>query len=153
LLRHPKAVSTIEALSNGSFQEVIGESETTPAQERKVTRVIVCSGKIHYELLAHRRNLKAEHIALVRMEQLFPFPYEALAEELSRYPNLQSVIWCQEEAKNQGAWKFIDDHLRDIIPEAASLRYAGPPPSASTAPGNMSMHVEQQRQVIQSAFS
>ena len=76
LLRHPKAVSTIEALSNGSFQEVIGESETTPAQERKVTRVIVCSGKIHYELLAHRRNLKAEHIALVRMEQLFPFPYE-----------------------------------------------------------------------------
>lgn len=153
LLRHPEAVSTLESLSSGSFQEVIGDSAATPTKARKITRVILCSGKIHYELLAHRRSQEAEHVALVRMEQLFPFPYEALAEELGHYPNLQSVIWCQEEAKNQGAWTFVSVHLRDIIPETASLRYAGPPPSASTAPGNMAMHVEQQRRIMHSAFS
>ncbi|MFJ3522620.1 2-oxoglutarate dehydrogenase E1 component [Pseudomonas sp. NPDC090203] len=152
LLRHPQAVSTLQSLSSGSFQEVIGDSAAASAQARKITCVILCSGKIHYELLAHRSSEKAEHVALVRMEQLFPFPYEALADALGCYPNLQSVIWCQEEPKNQGAWSFIDDYLRDIIPENASLRYAGPPASASTAPGNMAMHIEQQRQIMQSAF-
>jgi 2-oxoglutarate dehydrogenase E1 component len=66
---------------------------------------------------------------------------------------LKSVVWCQEESRNQGAWKFVDDYLRDITPESVSLRYAGPPPGASTAPGNMTMHLEQQQLVIQSAFS
>jgi 2-oxoglutarate dehydrogenase E1 component len=131
----------------------MGEPYTSAAQEQKVTRVIVCSGKIYYDLLAQRRAANAEHIALVRLEQLFPFPYEALADEFGRYPNLESVVWCQEEARNQGAWKFVDDYLRDIIPQTASLRYAGPPPGASTAPGNMTMHLEQQRLVMQSAFA
>jgi 2-oxoglutarate dehydrogenase E1 component len=153
LLRHPEAVNELEEFTTGSFQEVMGERYTTAEQDQKVTRVIVCSGKIYYELLAHRRAINAEHIALVRLEQLFPFPYEAVAEEFARYNNLESVVWCQEEARNQGAWKFVDDYLRDITPEAVSLRYAGPPPGASTAPGTMSMHVEQQNLVLQSAFA
>jgi len=153
LLRHPEAVNELEDFTKGSFQEVLGEQSTTAAQDQKVTRVILCSGKIYYDLLAHRRAVNAEHIALVRLEQLYPFPYEALAEELGRYDTLQSVVWCQEESRNQGAWKFVDDYLRDIIPPATSLRYAGPPAGASTAPGNMTMHVEQQRLVIQSAFA
>jgi 2-oxoglutarate dehydrogenase E1 component len=153
LLRHPEAVNELEEFTTGSFQEVMGERFTTTEQDEKVTRVIVCSGKIYYELLAHRRAVNAEHIALVRLEQLFPFPYEAVAEEFARYKNLESVVWCQEEARNQGAWKFVDDYLRDITPEAVSLRYAGPPPGASTAPGTMSMHVEQQNLVLQSAFA
>ena len=152
-LRHPEAVNELEAFSTGSFQEVMGEPYTSTAQEQKVTRVIVCSGKIYYDLLAQRRAVNAEHIALVRLEQLFPFPYEALADEFGRYSSLESVVWCQEEARNQGAWKFVDDYLRDIIPQAASLRYAGPPPGASTAPGNMTMHLEQQRLVMQRAFA
>lgn len=153
LLRHSEAVNELEDFAEGCFQEVLGERHTTPAEDQKITRVIACSGKIYYELLAHRRAVKAEHIALVRLEQLFPFPYEALAEELGRYENLDSVVWCQEEARNQGAWKFVDDYLSDIVHASTSLRYAGPPPSASTAPGNMVMHVEQQRLLIQSAFS
>jgi len=153
LLRHPEAVNELEEFTTGSFQEVMGERFTTTEQDEKVTRVIVCSGKIYYELQAHRRAVNAEHIALVRLEQLFPFPYEAVAEEFARYKNLESVVWCQEEARNQGAWKFVDDYLRDITPEAVSLRYAGPPPGASTAPGTMSMHVEQQNLVLQSAFA
>jgi 2-oxoglutarate dehydrogenase E1 component len=153
LLRHPEAVNELKEFAEGSFQEVLGERNATPAEDQKVTRVIACSGKIYYELLAHRRTLGAEHVALVRLEQLFPFPSEALAEELGRYPNLNSLVWCQEEARNQGAWKFVDDYLRDITPESASLRYAGPPPGASTAPGNMVMHVEQQRLLLESAFS
>ena len=153
LLRHPEAVNELEAFTQGSFQEVMGERFTTAEQDQKVTRVIACSGKIYYELLAHRRAVNAEHIALVRLEQLFPFPDEALAEEFSRYKHLESVVWCQEESRNQGAWKFVDDYLRDMTPDSVSLRYAGPPPGASTAPGNMTMHLEQQRLVIQSAFS
>lgn len=153
LLRHPEAVNELEEFTKGSFQEVMGERFTTVEQDQKVTRVIVCSGKIYYELLAHRRAVNAEHIALVRLEQLFPFPYNAVAEEFARYKNLESVVWCQEEARNQGAWKFVDDYLRDITPKAVSLRYAGPPPGASTAPGNMSMHVEQQNLVLQNAFA
>jgi 2-oxoglutarate dehydrogenase E1 component len=153
LLRHPEAVSTLDEFAEGSFQEVLGERDTPAAEQQKVTRVIACSGKIYYELLAHRRALKAEHVALVRVEQLFPFPAEALGAELGRYENLNSVIWCQEEARNQGAWKFVDDYLLDITPASASLRYAGPPASASTAPGNKVMHDEQQRLLIDSAFS
>lgn len=153
LLRHPEAVNELKEFSEGSFQEVMGEQFTTPEQDEKVTRVIACSGKIYYELLAQRRAANAEHIALVRLEQLFPFPSEAMANELDRYKNLKSVVWCQEEARNQGAWKFVDDYLCEMIPESASLRYAGPPPGASTAPGNMAMHVEQQRLVMQSAFA
>lgn len=153
LLRHAEAVNALEEFAQGAFQEVIGERLATAAQEQTVTRVIVCSGKIYYELLAHRRAVNAEHIALVRLEQLFPFPDEALADEFARYKNLQSVVWCQEESRNQGAWKFVDDYLREIIPESVSLRYAGPPPGASTAPGNMTMHIEQQRLTIDSAFS
>lgn len=152
-LRHPEAVNALEEFTKGSFKEVMGEPFATAAQDQKVTRVIVCSGKIYYDLLAQRRAINAEHIGLVRLEQFFPFPYEALAEELARYSNLESVVWCQEEARNQGAWKFVDDYLRDIIPPAASLRYAGPAPGASTAPGNLAMHIEQQRLVLQSAFA
>lgn len=153
LLRHPQAVSELGEFSSGSFQEVLGERFAPAERDHKVTRVIACSGKIYFELLAHRRSLDAEHIALVRLEQLYPFPGEALAEELGRYTNLETVVWCQEEARNQGAWKFVDDYLHDVMREAASLRYAGPPSSASTAPGTLSMHLEQQRQVIHNAFA
>ncbi|MDB6143861.1 MAG: 2-oxoglutarate dehydrogenase, subunit [Pseudomonas sp.] len=153
LLRHPEAVSALEEFAEGSFQEVLGERSATPAEAQKVTCVIACSGKIYYELLAQRRAMNAGHVALVRVEQLFPFPSKLLAKELGRYANLKSVVWCQEEARNQGAWKFVDDYLREIIAASASLRYAGPPPGASTAPGSMTMHVEQQRLTIQSAFA
>jgi 2-oxoglutarate dehydrogenase E1 component len=153
LLRHPEAVNELKEFAEGSFQEVMGEDFSTPTAEGKVTQVIVCSGKIYYELLARRRAENADHIALVRVEQLYPFPSAALAHEFARYANMQSVVWAQEEARNQGAWKFVDDYLREITPVAVTLRYAGPPPGASTAPGNLLMHLEQQRQVIQSALS
>lgn len=153
LLRHTEAVNALEEFTQGSFQEVLGEPFGSAEQDQRVTRVIACTGKIYYELLAHRRALDAQHVALVRLEQLFPFPDEALANELARYTNLQSLVWCQEESRNQGAWKFVDDYLRDLAPESVSLRYAGPPPGASTAPGSMAMHIEQQRLTLECAFS
>ncbi|WP_397453326.1 2-oxoglutarate dehydrogenase E1 component [Pseudomonas sp. NA-150] len=153
LLRHPEAVNELEAFAEGCFQEVLGEAHRAEADDQQVTRVIVCSGKVYYELLAHRRVSGAEHVAIVRLEQLYPFPADALAAELGRYTNLESVVWCQEEARNQGAWKFVDDYLWELTPESASLRYAGPDAGASTAPGNKKMHAEQQQQVLLSAFA
>ncbi|MGV8920172.1 MAG: hypothetical protein ACOH2R_20610 [Pseudomonas sp.] len=146
-------MNELEEFAQGAFEEVLGEMPATAAQDEKVTRVIACTGKVYYELLAHRHALGADHIALVRLEQLYPFPSNAVATELGRYKNLKAVLWCQEEARNQGAWKFVDDYLRDLQPESATLRYAGPAAGASTAPGNKKMHAALQEQVIHSAFA
>ena len=151
LLRHKEAVSTLEELADGRFHTVIGETEKLAA--KKVRRVIICCGKVYYELLAHRREHGIEDVAIIRFEQLYPFPHEAFKIELARFPNAKDVVWCQEEPQNQGAWYRLRAYFRaDALPHQ-TVAYAGRPVSASPAVGYMSKHQAQQKQLIEDAFA
>ena len=151
LLRHPEAVSTLEDLAHGRFNEILAESPAKDAAA-KVDRVILCSGKVYFELLERRRQAGKDNIALIRVEQLYPFPAKQISSELARYPNLKSVVWCQEESKNQGSWNFVMEQLLDIVKAPAALRYVGPEATASTAPGYKSMHVARQEKYLHAAI-
>ncbi|GGK06197.1 2-oxoglutarate dehydrogenase E1 component [Pseudomonas matsuisoli] len=154
LLRHKAAVSTLEDLADGSFQTVIGEIDAIEAA--KVERLILCSGKVYYDLLDKRRNEGREDIAIVRIEQLYPFPEDDLTEILAPYSNLKHVVWCQEEPMNQGAWYCSQHHMRRVIAAHDSslfLEYAGRAASASPAVGYASLHAEQQEKLLQDAFT
>ncbi|MBU1806493.1 MAG: 2-oxoglutarate dehydrogenase E1 component [Gammaproteobacteria bacterium] len=154
LLRHKLATSTLEELTQGSFQTVIPEVDAIdPA---KVERVIMCSGKVYYDLLDKRRAEGREDIAIVRIEQLYPFPEDDLMEAIAPYTNLTHVVWCQEEPMNQGAWYSSQHHLRRSIGnhnKALGLEYAGRDASAAPACGYASLHAEQQEKLLQDAFT
>ncbi|MBM1195321.1 2-oxoglutarate dehydrogenase E1 component [Pseudomonas weihenstephanensis] len=154
LLRHKLAVSTLEDLAEGSFQTVIPEID---AQEpAKVDRIVLCSGKVYYDLLEKRRAEGREDIAIVRLEQLYPFPEDDLIEVLAPYKNLKHIVWCQEEPMNQGAWYCSQHHMRRIIgghDKSLVLEYAGRDASAAPACGYASMHAEQQAKLLQDAFT
>ncbi|MBD9484193.1 2-oxoglutarate dehydrogenase E1 component [Pseudomonas sp. PDM14] len=154
LLRHPLAISTLEDLAEGSFQTVIGEIDQI--DPKKVERVVLCSGKVYYDLLAKRRAEGREDIAIVRIEQLYPFPEEDLAEALAPYKNLKHIVWCQEEPMNQGAWYCSQHHMRRVASahkKALFLEYAGRDASAAPACGYASLHAEQQEKLLQDAFT
>ncbi|MBK8816976.1 MAG: 2-oxoglutarate dehydrogenase E1 component [Methylococcaceae bacterium] len=150
LLRHNLAVSTLEELSNGEFQPVIGEKDTI--DPKKVTRLIFCSGKVYYDLLEQRRADKVEHVAIARLEQLYPFPSEHFKTEVAKYPGLSEFIWCQEEPQNQGAWYQSKHHFTDNLSSNIILRYAGRDASASPAVGHFHTHIEQQKAVVHAAI-
>jgi len=154
LLRHKLAVSTLEDLAEGSFQTVIPEIDTL--DPKKVTRLVLCSGKVYYDLLEKRRAEGREDIAIVRIEQLYPFPEDDLVEILAPYTELKNVVWCQEEPMNQGAWYSSQHHMRRILGrhnKALVLEYAGRDASAAPACGYASMHAEQQEKLLQDAFT
>jgi 2-oxoglutarate dehydrogenase E1 component len=154
LLRHKLAVSTLEDLAEGSFQTAIAEIDALdPAN---VGRLILCSGKVYYDLLEKRRAEGRDDIAIVRIEQLYPFPEDDLIEILGPYKNLKHVVWCQEEPMNQGAWYSSQHHMRRIISghnKALVLEYAGRDASAAPACGYASMHTQQQEKLLQDAFT
>ncbi len=154
LLRHKEAVSTLDDLSQGSFHTVLPEvDELNP---NKVTQVVMCSGKVYYELLEHRRANEIEDTAIIRIEQLYPFPSDDLEEVLRTYPKLKDVVWCQEEPQNQGAWYPTQHRMRRVlkkINEKIYLRYAGRKSSAAPAAGYISVHVEEQTKLINQAFN
>ncbi|MCF5238765.1 2-oxoglutarate dehydrogenase E1 component, partial [Pseudomonas sp. PA-5-4G] len=154
LLRHKLAISTLEDLADGSFQTVIPEIDTLDAA--KVTRLVLCSGKVYYDLLEKRRAEGREDIAIVRIEQLYPFPEDDLMEAIAPYTNLTHAVWCQEEPMNQGAWYSSQHHLRRSIGNhktGLGLEYAGRDASAAPACGYASMHAEQQEKLLQDAFT
>ena len=154
LLRHKLAISSLEDLAEGSFQTII--SETDAIDPEKVDRVVMCSGKVYYDLLEKRRAEENENVAIVRIEQLYPFPEEDLAEALAPYPNLKKVVWCQEEPMNQGAWYCSQHHMRRVIGEHSVsnlyLDYAGREASAAPAGGYPSVHAEEQAKLLQDAL-
>ncbi|WP_200627651.1 2-oxoglutarate dehydrogenase E1 component [Pseudomonas sp. LAM2023] len=154
LLRHKLAVSTLEDLAEGSFQTVIPEIDSLdPA---KVERLILCGGKVYYDLLEKRRAEGREDIAILRIEQLYPFPEDDLVEILAPYTNLKHAVWCQEEPMNQGAWYSSQHHMRRILGrhnKALVLEYAGRDASAAPACGYASKHAEQQEKLLQDAFT
>ncbi len=153
LLRHKLAVSTLEDLANGTFEPVIGEiDELDPA---RVSRVVLCSGKVYYDLLERRRDDKNEDVAIVRLEQLYPFPEQELEQAIARYKNLKDVVWCQEEPMNQGAWYASQHHMRRAIlnhSEDLYLSYAGREASAAPAAGYMPLHIQQQTRLVEDAL-
>ncbi|HEY4319167.1 MAG TPA: 2-oxoglutarate dehydrogenase E1 component [Herbaspirillum sp.] len=157
LLRHAQAVSSLEELAAGGFQAVLGDAGIGTAESKTIRRAVLASGKVYYDLLVQRQEQRKsggrDDVALIRLEQLYPFPAEQLAAELARYPELDTVVWCQEEPHNQGAWKMIEPSLRAIVPSSARLQYAGRDELASTAPGYFSVHAEQQKNLVQSAFT
>jgi 2-oxoglutarate dehydrogenase E1 component len=151
LLRHKDAVSTLEELADGHFQCVIGDTEKLVA--KNVRRVIVCSGKVYYELAAYRREQNIHDVAIVRLEQLYPFPHAEFTAQVLKYGNAKEVVWCQEEPQNQGAWYRLRAYFRADMNPKAVLAYAGRPVSAAPAVGYMSKHLERQKQLVADAFA
>jgi len=153
LLRHKEAISTLEELALGKFHLVIPEVDDL--DNKKVKRTVLCAGKVYYELLAERRARGLDNIAIVRIEQMYPFPEQELAEVLSAYPKLQDVVWCQEEPMNQGCWYASQHHMRrtlDRMGASLGVRYVGREASAAPAAGYMALHLRQQEALINEAL-
>ncbi len=152
LLRHKLSVSTLDDLANGSFQLIIDEIDDIKPQN--VERVVLCSGKVYFDLLEERRQRQIDNIALVRIEQLYPFPEEQLKQLLrKRYANAKQVMWCQEEPKNQGAWYSTAHHFWNCKRPEQTLLYAGREASAAPAVGYSTLHYKQQRQLVDDALN
>lgn len=151
LLRHPLAVSSLEELAEGHFEAVIGEADDlNPAD---VKRVVLCSGKVYYDLLEQRRKNNQTDVAIIRIEQLYPFPHEDIHAILAPFSHVKDFVWCQEEPLNQGAWYCCQHNFRDAVPAGAALRYAGRPASASPAVGYTSVHQQQQQELVNDALN
>lgn len=150
LLRSKDAASPLSSFTQGGFQPVIGEVDALDAG--KVRRIIACSGKIYYELLAARRAKGISDMALIRIEQLYPFPHDDFTAQITAYPKATEVVWCQEEPGNQGAWHRIQHYLLRHLRKGMRLDYALRPTSAAPAAGYLAVHQEQQKAVIEAAF-
>ena len=151
LLRHRLAVSALDELTTGQFQNVIPEID--PIDPAAVERVIFCSGKVYYDLLEARRARGLTNCALIRIEQLYPFPNDQFAAVLAAYAATPEVIWCQEEAQNQGAWDQIKHRFHHLIQEGKRPHYVGRPASAAPAVGHRATHVEQHERLIDEALT
>jgi 2-oxoglutarate dehydrogenase E1 component len=151
LLRHPRCVSSLADLADGRFQEVL-DDETDRA---RVRRVVITSGKLYYDLLKAREEKRGDGIALVRLEQFYPFPQQALSRVLERYPRSAELVWAQEEPRNMGAWRFVrEQFLEGHVPAAGERqpRYAGRPESASPATGSYKLHLQEQEAILEDAL-
>lgn len=151
LLRHKKAVSSIDDLATGSFQLIIPEVEQL--DNNNVKRLIACSGKVYYELLDKREKEQIKDVAIIRFEQLYPFPYDEFEEILTLYPNLKQVVWCQEEPKNQGAWFTSRHRIIRCIAEGVELCYVGRRSMAAPAAGYPALHKKQTETFLEQAFA
>ncbi|MBI3348240.1 MAG: 2-oxoglutarate dehydrogenase E1 component [Burkholderiales bacterium] len=152
LLRAKDATSPLTDFTKGDFKTVIGEQDATLNAE-KVKRVIVCSGKVYYDLVKARAEKKATDVAVIRVEQLYPFPHKAFAAELKKYPHATDIVWCQDEPQNQGAWFFVQHYVHENMVDGQKLGYAGRPASASPACGYAHLHQEQQKALLDQAFA
>jgi 2-oxoglutarate dehydrogenase E1 component len=151
LLRNKDAASELTELARGEFLTVIGERDDA-IDAKKVKRIVLCSGKVYYDLLHTRRERKEDDVVLLRIEQLYPFPHKALATEFRKYPNATEIVWCQDEPANQGSWFYTQHHLLENMADGQKLGYAGRAPSASPAVGYYAKHVEQQKALLDTAF-
>ncbi len=149
LLRHEAAVSPISSLSDGEFQKII--PETDDLDPAKVKRLIMCCGKIYYKLHEVRQQQYDLSTAIVRVEQLYPFPRVDLNNIRDQYPKLENVVWCQDEPRNQGAWREFKSRLHETF-APLKVQYAGRISSASSAAGYMALHLEQETRLVKDAF-
>src|SRR5699024_3264499 len=146
LLRHRQSVSSLEDLSEGHFHFVMDDKEV---EAERVKRVVFCSGKVYYDLYQGREDRGLDDVAIVRIEQLYPFPANDYAAVLARYPNATQVVWCQEEPENQGAWYQIKHRLQVPLADQHEMLYSTRPGAATTAVGHHQLHVEQQKKVVE----
>ncbi|MBU6270838.1 MAG: 2-oxoglutarate dehydrogenase E1 component [Betaproteobacteria bacterium] len=151
LLRNKEAVSSLEEFSRGGFQTIIGETQAG-IDPRKVRKVVLCSGKVYYDLLAARRERELDDVALLRVEQLYPFAHKTFENEMKHYPAATQVVWCQDEPQNQGYWFYVQHHIQEALKEGQKLSYAGRPASASPAVGYYDKHYAQQKDLIAAAL-
>ena len=152
ILRHKLATSSLEELADGRFDCVIDDSSVVV---KKVKKVILCSGKVFYHLLEERDSKNISNVAIIRIEQLYPFPDKEIDEILTKYKGINEIVWCQEEPRNQGAWYNSQHFLRAAavrLSEDLSLEYVGRPSSAAPASGYMSVHLEEQKKFIEEAL-
>jgi 2-oxoglutarate dehydrogenase E1 component len=151
LLRHKLSTSRLEDLSQGGFRSVIADPDAIDPKQTR--RVVLCSGKVFFDLLDARRKRELTDVAIVRIEQLYPFPAEDFRAELERFSAAKEIVWCQEEPQNQGAWQYVRPLLQDALRAQQELRYAGRPASASPAVGNYKKHIEQLQALIDAALA
>lgn len=154
LLRNKDATSPLSEFTKGSFQTVIGEQNAdVVANAAKVKRVIACSGKVYYDLVKKRAEKGSDDVAIIRVEQLYPFPHKAFGAELKKYPNATDLVWCQDEPQNQGAWFFVQHYIHENMLSGQKLGYSGRAASASPAVGYSHLHQDQQKALIEGAFA
>ena len=152
LLRHKESVSTLEELANGKFQPVNGETDSN-IDPKKVKRVVYCSGKVFYDVLAARRERGIKDIAIVRITQLYPFPHDDFQKQIELYDQAREIVWCQEEPGNQGAWHRIQHYLLRHMRPDQKLSYALRPSAASPAVGYLAKHAQQQKELVDAALT
>ena len=152
LLRNKEAASPLVEFTKGQFQTVLPDTDAS-LDPKQVTRLIICSGKVYYDLVKVRADKKSTDTAIIRLEQLYPFPHKAIATELKKYAQLEEVVWCQDEPQNQGAWFFVQHNILENMGDGMRLAYAGRPASASPAVGYAHLHQEQQKSLLNSAFA
>lgn len=151
LLRHPMAVCTVEELANGAFQPFLSDPEVK--DKESIDRLIICSGKVYYDLYKAREESKKNNIAIGRIEQFYPFPDEDIENFLQEYKHVKEVIWCQEEPKNMGAWNFLFPRLQPLLQDGQTIRYAGRQAAASTAAGQKKIHDAEQERLVSEALN
>ncbi len=150
LLRNKDATSPLSEFTRGGFQTVIGEVKEIKAE--KVKRIVVCSGKVYYDLVKKREERGSDDVAIVRIEQLYPFAHKAFANEIKKYPNATEIVWTQDEPQNQGAWFFVQHYIHENMLDGQKLSYSGRAASASPAVGYSHLHQEQQKALVDGAF-
>ena len=150
LLRNKDATSPLSDFTRGGFQTVIGEVKDLKAD--KVKRIVVCSGKVYYDLVKKREERGSDDVAIVRIEQLYPFAHKAFSNEIKKYPNATEIVWTQDEPQNQGAWFFVQHYIHENMMDGQKLGYAGRAASASPAVGYSHLHQEQQKALVDGAF-
>jgi 2-oxoglutarate dehydrogenase E1 component len=151
LLRHPSSTSPINELSHGRFKTLINEVE--PLDRKSITRLVFCSGKVYFDLSEARKKHKLFNVAIIRIEELYPFPAEEYGNTIYQYPNANEIIWCQEEPQNQGAWYQIRHRLVEPLSERHDLYYAGRPGAAAPASGIYALHARQQEAFVSAALA
>ncbi len=150
MLRRKLSASQLSELSDRCFQNLI--PETSDLDDSQIERIVLCCGKVYYDLYELRLALKQHRVALLRIEQLYPFPRNDLSEQLTRYPQVQDIVWCQEEPQNQGAWYQIQHHIRSCLQAHQTLGYAGRSATAAPAVGNHNLHIKQQKSLVNNAL-
>src|SRR5206468_1812253 len=150
LLRLKAAYSTLADLAEGSFQPVIDDST---ADKEQVRRLVLCSGKVYYDLVGHDLRPAAKHVAVARIEQLYPFPVEQKAAVVASYPHLAEVVWAQEEPQNMGPWRALRHRLEENLPQGVHLRYVGRPWRASPSEGYPTAHLREQDRIVREALA
>jgi 2-oxoglutarate dehydrogenase E1 component len=152
LLRNKAATSPLSDLATGQFLPVIGE-QSEAVDPAGVKRILVCSGKVYYDLVHARDEAGRNDVAVLRVEQLYPFAHKAFQAEIQKYPNAKEIVWTQDEPQNQGPWFYIQHHLYENMADGQKLGYAGRSASASPAVGYLAKHQEQQRNLIEQALA